>query len=283
MPSSTTLSAPGRATSSAGPTVTVTRLAGPNRALRLAQQGFAIERGLLGTDEVSQLRRAVDAAIDDPAQRGRLLTPPGCGSILPDVFRLPAVYPRLFTPRSMAALTSLLGPGFVLLPEHAVHRNGFGGWHKDTNMFEDAGRMGHWSSDYGVYQVAIYLQDNNAQTGGGLSVVPGSHQVPRPSAKLPDAAQRYEAHTRRYGVPLDSRAGDLVVFHTRLDHRATPMQRTPGGAKLALFFIAALDNHHAGSYNEFIHRRKDYTYLRGYEVPPDMLALARAGGFRFAE
>jgi hypothetical protein len=266
------------------PLAVVTRVPGASRALQLAQQGWYCERGFFDQDDVLALRAAVDAAFDAPALSASVLSPPGCGSILPDLFRVPEIYRRLFTPRTAALLRELIGPGFVLLPEHAAHRNGFGGWHKDTNMFEDAGLMDHWSNDYAIYQGAIYLQDNTAEGGGGLSVVPGSHRVPRPSARLADAAQRFQAHAQQHGVLLDSGAGDLIVFHTRLDHRATPKSGLPPyGAKRALFFMAARDNHHAAAYCEFIHRRKDYTYLQGYRIPTDMQALARNHGFRFAE
>ncbi len=273
------MSIPHTVTSSASPGLraTVSHPWGVNPALQLAQQGWYCERDFFDADEVRVLRTAIAAALDDPAHQSLLLKPPGCGEVLPDLFRLPALYRRVFTARMAALLSRLIGEGLVLLPEHAAHRNGFGGWHKDTNMFEAAGSMAHWSSDYAVYQCGIYLQDNSPESGGGLSVVPGSHRVPRNPAQTEVVAQQH-------GVVLDSRAGDLVVFHTRLDHRATPAQgQPPYGDKLALFFMAAQDNQHAAAYCEFIHRRKDYTYLRTYRTPDDLQTLARAQGIRFAD
>ncbi|MFN6994324.1 MAG: phytanoyl-CoA dioxygenase family protein [Aquincola tertiaricarbonis] len=255
----------------------------PHPALQLSRQGWHCTRNFFSADEVAVLRRLVHAGFDAPELQEGIIRSAGIGSILVDLFKLPEVARRLFVPRMARVLRELIGPGFVLLPEHAAHRDGYGGWHKDTDMFERAGSMDHWNVDYGVYQCAVYLQDNTAENGGGLSVVPGSHRVPKPDRSQPDAAQRYEDYTRRHGVLLDSRAGDLVVFHTRMDHRATPKQveQPDYGNKLALFFIAATDNRRAAAYSEFIHRRPDYTYLRNYQVPQDLQALAAQQGFRF--
>lgn len=265
------------------PQAHVMRVPGASPALQLAQQGWYCERGFFDADDVMALRAELAAAFEAPQFRDSLVRSPGCGSIFLDLFRLPHVYRQMFSPRMARLLTTLIGPGFVLLPEHAAHSDGFGGWHKDTDMLEFAGQTAHWSNDYGIFQCAVYLQDNS-QDGGGLSIVPGSHRVPRPSRSEPDAAQRFQARAAQHGVRLDSAAGDLVVFHTRLDHRATPkVTEVPAyGQKLALFFIAGWDNRHSQSYNEFIHNRKDYAYLRTYCVPEDMRLLAREHGFRFA-
>ena len=266
------------------PVVVISRTSSRDPALQLARQGWYAARGVFGPDAVQALRHEVEDIFSSPKHAGSILTPPGCGGVLLDLFRFPGIYRRLFQPHIAEVLTELIGPGFVLLPEHAAHRDGFGGWHKDTDMFEYAGSMAHWSADHAIYQCAVYLQDNSAEHGGGVSVVNGSHLVPKPAAGQPGAAQRFQDRAQQQGTVLGSRAGDLVVFHTRLDHRATPTSgAAPYGAKLALFFIAARDNHHAAAYSEFIHRRKDYTYLNTYRVPPEMQALAREQGFRFAD
>lgn len=266
------------------PVVVISRTSSRDPAQQLARQGWYNARGFFDRDAVQSLRCEVTDAFNAPQHADKIIKPPGCGGILPDLFLFPGIYRRLFQPRTAALLNELIGPGFVLLPEHAVHRDGFGGWHKDTDMFEYAGSMAHWSTDHAIYQCAVYLQDNTAEHGGGLSVVNGSHLVPKPGAGQPGAAQRFQDRAQQQGTVLGAQAGDLVVFHTRLDHRATPTAGiAPYGSKLALFFIAARDNHHAVAYSEFIHRRTDYTYLRTYRVPPEMQSLAREQGFRFAD
>jgi hypothetical protein len=266
-----------------GPRVTVTRAGGDDPAMQLAREGWTLVRGVFPEPAVADLRARVEAAFADPAAAGRVISPYGCGSILPDLTKMPGVWPAVFTPALCEALRRVLGPGFVLLPEHAIHRDGFGDWHKDTDMFETVGLQDHWSPGYGVYQCAVYLQDNSPVHGGGLSAVPGSHRVPRTDPRDPEGARRYRETAQANGVPLPSRAGDLVVFHTRLDHRATPCERpSPTGPKLAVFLIAAHDDAHAARYLDFIRRRPDYRWLHDHVVPAPLQALAREHGFRLA-
>lgn len=251
-------------------------------ALHLACHGWTSFSNHLSEREVEAMRRAIESAFASPALQPEVLSPYGCGGILLDLLRLPAIASLLFTRETMDRLAEAVGPGFVLLPEHAAHREGFGGWHKDTDMFEAAGLHDHWREDYAVFQCAIYLQDNTPVHGGGLSCVDGSHLDPKPDPRLGDAATRYQAHCEREGRPIESAAGDLVIFHTRLDHRATPRQVPAAGQpKLAVFFMAARDNAHAAAYSEFIHRRQDYTYLSRYRVPEELQQLARTLGFRW--
>ncbi len=246
----------------------------------LLRDGWCVTRGLFDTDEVRSLRHHLEAAFEAPVEGAK--APPECGRILADLFVWPEVWPRFFNAAMFAALRAQLGDGLVLLPEHSAHRDGYGGWHKDTDMFERAGLMQHWAPDFGIHQCAVYLQDNSALTGGGLSVVPGSHLVPRPSATLVNAGLREQWFAARPQQVLDSRAGDLVIFNTRLDHMATPRVAPPPQSKLALFFIATRNDRHAAAYSHFIHQRKDYTYLQSYRVPDAAQALARQHGMFFS-
>ena len=251
---------------------------GTTTALRT--RGWDLVRGLFDAHEVQLLRDTITAAF--AATTASASAPADCGRVVPDLFTLPEVAALVCVPKLFAAMRRLMGDDLVLLPEHCVHREGFGGWHKDTDMFERAGQVQHWSADFEVFQCAIYLQDNTPLHGGGLSVVPGSHLQPRPPVTLIDPAQRDQWYAAQTQQALDSRAGDLVAFNTRLDHRATPRQApSPEGAKLALFFIVSRANRHAQLYSDFIHRRKDYTYLAGYRIPDALQAVAQSQGLRF--
>lgn len=248
--------------------------------LALLRQGWDSVSGVFDAEEVQALRSAMTAAFESPAEGAKV--PPACGLILADLFAWPDVARLFFTPRLFAAIRQLIGPNAVLPPEHGLHRNGFGGWHKDTDALERAGLMHHWSADYHIYQCAVYLQDNAAGTGGGISLVPGSHLVPRPRATLVDAALRDQWFEAQQQAVIESRAGDLVVFHTRCDHSATPRTQSAAyGDKHAIFCLAAIDNRHVPMYSAFIHQRKDYGYLKDYQVPPEMQARAQAHGMRF--
>ena len=127
----------------------------------------------------------------------------------------------------------MLGEDFCFLPEMTAHHQGFGNWHKDTTSMEQDGEDFHRSPDFRMVQCAIYMQDQTERYGGGLDLVPGSHKGTDPTARGGVGSFVYRLRRRVGGKvrTLPSRAGDLVVFDLRTDHRATEPQfrrRVPG-------------------------------------------------------
>jgi hypothetical protein len=84
-------------------------------------------------------------------------------------------------------------------------------------------------------------------------------------------------------VVLDSKAGDLIFFDTRIDHSPTLVTpgHTPKVEKLAIFLMAATRNEYAYYHTHFIRRRPDYEFLKTFTVPQDMLELAERHGVEF--
>jgi hypothetical protein len=186
----------------------------------------------------------------------------------------------IFHPPIVSALKFLLGSNFVFLPEMAAHSSNYSGWHKDTTSQECGGHKFHWQDNYLMVEAALYLQDNN-QYGGGLDVVPGSHRyadlyATAAGQKLLRNGKNYKS--LQYSIP--SKAGDLVLFHFRVDHKATlPTTCSiesipPAQRKLAMFFACSTNNEHVTNYKQFLLSREDYHYLKTYQYPRDMLNLA---------
>src|SRR5439155_12390905 len=81
----------------------------------------------------------------------------------------------------------------------------------------------------------------------------------------------------RSGYSIPTRAGDLVLFDFRIDHRATmPAKRHLKALrrKLAIFMACSAANAHAESYKRYIFTRPDYEYLKARAYPPELVQLA---------
>jgi ectoine hydroxylase-related dioxygenase (phytanoyl-CoA dioxygenase family) len=255
---------------------------GDEQRAAFARDGYTVVPEVLTGAQVAGLRTSLQALFDAPEES---LPPGDSDTFLMDVLvRQPEIRWVLFHPPVLAALRGLLGDDFVVLPESVVQRNRFGGWHKDTTSQERTGLLFHRADDFLMVEAAIYLQDNSTEHGGGLDVVPGSHRTRDPYVR-PSLTDKVRS---KLGLPpsaprrftqVASRAGDLVLFDFRLDHRATP-RTAPAEDKLAIFFAASSNTSHVASYVDFISGRPEYTYLQGRTVPGDLLEQARLAGVR---
>jgi len=75
-------------------------------------------------------------------------------------------------------MKELLGEACTLVLEPAIHRNRYGYWHKDSTFLNVQGETFHLNNDFCIAQTALYLQDNDASFGGGLTVIPKSQDIP---------------------------------------------------------------------------------------------------------
>ncbi len=64
---------------------------------------------------------------------------------------------------------------------------------------------------------------------------------------------------------MPSRAGDIVLFHFRIDHRGTAARapQPPGYRKMAVFIPASANNEHVQRYRAWQDSRVDYLWLKG--------------------
>jgi hypothetical protein len=259
---------------------------------RFERNGFLLAPGVFSPAQVQKLRNFVIELFDRPLRyKGDFdRKEGGVPGVRFDVFaRCPELSWLPMHPPMLAVLRGLLGRDFVFLPETAVHDSGFTDWHKDTGAQERAGLTFHWEPDFLMVQVGVYLQDNSPITGGGLDVIPGSHRRhgniglsiarhglrPRMEKWLWGAAK-----DSRYSIP--SKAGDLVLFHYRLDHQATQPAIRPvpiEHRKLAIFFACSVNNRHVGNYVDYISSRPDYVYLKEHRYSDDILHAARSQQF----
>lgn len=119
----------------------------------------------------------------------------------------------IFSDTLMQTLVELLGPAPVLLPSVTVRKNLYVDWHIDAAF---RGDLGGTAPEPNFLQLAVYLQDNHPDSGGGLDVIPGSHKRLLVNGDLYSPAECLDVLGRQHRIP--SRAGDLVVWDARLLH-----------------------------------------------------------------
>jgi hypothetical protein len=229
------------------------------------QDGFVLVPQVFDQTEIAELRRAAIAQFPDNRPP---FEPRFSNTVLfEEPFRL------VFRNRKfIEALRTVLGEDFVFVDEFALHDSHFAGWHTDTVSPDGkAGHEFHWSPSFCVVQNAIYLQDNT-ENGGGLDVVPGSHMRDDTLAallrrehgfpivnRMPDPVD----DSRRNAVSLRGRAGDLVIFHFRLSHRASPPRREAQNdfdRKLGMFMVAGANNAQTRRYHAWL---DEYAQMNG--------------------
>ncbi len=189
------------------------------------------------------------------------------------------------TPGVIAAVKEILGPDAVWIPECSVHRNRYIGWHKDTSIQARSGLQSHETDNTPIIQCAIYFQANDALTGGGLTLIRGSHKTPdhfspmltenlaeRVGYKLLktlglSAFNKADRHPQKEDVL--SVMGDVVLFDVRTDHCATqPHPNAPKNTdKLAIFNTFGVDSPAFRDYFQFMKGRPEPYYQYHRETP----------------
>ena len=124
-----------------------------------------------------------------------------------------------------------------------VHLNmpGAKGWHTDVqNIYSDGGKNltkdqgGVWKNTYGVYRIAIFLQDH-FNNKGGFSVIPASHLVEENEHKIFNEVNK-NLFEDEYYIP--SKAGDCILFDARLLHKGNHYD----GDRYSIFTGIGFDN-----------------------------------------
>jgi ectoine hydroxylase-related dioxygenase (phytanoyl-CoA dioxygenase family) len=275
---------------------------------RFETDGYVVIPGVLSDAQVAQRRSLLDGEFESRAVR------PGDSDVRPGLAAGTGVAVRqaIFTwypetryilthPPILGAIRSLLGDDFVFLPGESANLAGYRHWHKDTTMLDNAGEDFHHAADFNLVTCAIYLQPND-EYGGGLDVVPGSHNEPdhTPPPAKPSFAQRaavkmgvrlpgrttYRPPQEEDGaLSIPSRPGDLVIFNFRINHMASqPSACAPHAIprdrrKFAVFFNASVNNPNVASYVDFLVRVSPHLH-DGVSYPDDVLAAAAAAGVK---
>jgi hypothetical protein len=260
------------------------------------KNGFVIVPAVLSPEEVQSLRAFLRPKYDIPA--GERYE----GDTKQYLFDPFSRYPEtriLFKKRAIDVVTAILGARPALVREFAAQYQNYSGWHKDTSCLERAGLSYHWEKDFSFLTFTCYLQDNDPETGGGLDIAPGSETwpdryvkaKPKKETRRPSIWDKilgrkteirndygYEITDYENFYTIPSKAGDLILFNRKIDHRATVNKSGEPQEKMGIFGSFSRNDKHLAAYHDFIGHRADYYYLKNFAYPADFVAEAAAAG-----
>ncbi|HYN08691.1 MAG TPA: phytanoyl-CoA dioxygenase family protein [Vicinamibacterales bacterium] len=206
-------------------------------------------RPLLSAPQVQQLREICDTAYHETGDREMLVSRFLAN---PSLSALPFSEPVIDT------LTLLLGFGCHLFPNFTVRSGLYADWHIDAG-FKNADARDPQTT---FVQCAVYLQDNDLKSGGGLDVVPGSHVLPPVTDGTTLTQRLLEQVQARHSI--GNKAGDLVVWDARLLHRGTPATDAPVRLKFGIHWTVACASAAIDDFMRHLIRRS--TVMRDGEV-----------------
>lgn len=174
----------------------------------LTREGWARIPGVVPAEDLADLIKACQRLTEEG---------PAIAANSSSLARDEAAMAALLGDRVLRTVIGILGERPVLLPSITVRKNVYVDWHID-GAFRDG--LAGCRAETDFLQCAIYLSPNRSTGGGGLSVVPRSHQrrdiegvqyVPASILSL--------SHTR---MAIESDPGDLIVWDGRTLHASSP-------------------------------------------------------------
>jgi ectoine hydroxylase-related dioxygenase (phytanoyl-CoA dioxygenase family) len=261
------------------------------------EKGYLLVPGVLNKDEVAQIRAKVLEIFDTGAWKK---SPYNTKLSLSDVFEtFPEFIDYTLKPKVLEVVSGLLGENPLLMPESAIHYRLYTPWHKDTTSQERAGHTFHHKKESLMIEAGFYMQDND-EFGGGLTVMEGSHFtddnfVPPPVnptlveralnkvIPTPEAKNKKINPHKHILIDIPSKAGDLVIFNFKVNHRATlpkhckPNELPKEKEKIAFFNAFSRNNQTAYDYLNYLKSRPEafYQNLQHRVVSPQLLAKAK--------
>jgi hypothetical protein len=162
---------------------------------------------LVHTDDADPLHRSIydqlEAVFDSEGNPGNNLLP-----------RIPDIQQVWDHPKVRGALTSLLGPDYILNPHRHPHLNPPGSkgqtWHKDCYVWDHNLRSPRFR-----WILALYYPQDVTLDMGPTGILPGMH--PYPTVSDPDPGRCTEAD-----LPLVGPAGTVALVNFDAWHRAMP-------------------------------------------------------------
>ena len=206
-------------------------------------------------------------------------------SIINDIYAFfPDLVDIIFNQKYTDAVHDLLGASAYWIPECSVHYNRITDWHKDSSEQELAGVTSHHDVSSPLLQVANYFQDNTKE-GGGLTVIRGSHKnadhfakmhspflplkVINKLRKMAGRSSFQLADRHQELIDLSIKAGDLLIFDLRIDHRSTFIRgnRNFDTDKFAIFNTFGKGDEVTMDYFSFMKERESGYYRYFKDVP----------------
>lgn len=187
------------------------------------RQGYVHLRGVLSAAEVAAIRERM------PGDFAKLTRKPKQYMQARECLEVPEVYRLMAHPRIVEACKKIFGGPLVYVNDLVVQRNVLPprqitphlDCQAEYRFLEDKSHL--LDPDFLFAKVGIYLQDNTPETGGGIDIFSRGHRWMGNGVFF-----RYQIYKRilrplmaRFMKRMDTRAGDVLIFDSRLPHRPT--------------------------------------------------------------
>ena len=188
------------------------------------KNGF-VKFPLLNKEEVEKLRVLISSRLGAIEFYKRQYIMPS------DLIKYPELYEVLFNEKLVEKLKIIFGKNVKYVPDFLVQANQYEkyrrGWHFDSQSEGSAPHIR--DKDYLIGKVGIYLQDNTEEFGGGIDILKMGYKL-FPSTTNSIFNRILIKLYRRidwnifgglFGRSLPIKAGDCVIFDSRLPHTGT--------------------------------------------------------------
>ena len=196
-----------------------------------------------------------------------LITDSGDGGFVKEIdffLEHKTLFKHQFNSKILNSLQEIFGDGYKIVNDINIQVEQYYNDRKDRGWHIDAGseRLRQYLFDpgYGFCKVGIYTEPNTLEYGGSIDVEMSGHK----SFKFLGGGKfayilslihyfvdrLFFSHFRKK-VSLKTKAGDVVIFDSRLPHRSTPRQVERVGVhdpKISVYWQVACDTNHARDY-----------------------------------
>ncbi|KFF46226.1 phytanoyl-CoA dioxygenase [Pseudomonas sp. BRG-100] len=207
---------------------------------KLERDGYVVIPGVLCSEQVEKLRKTYVHSLAETEQ----------STLLPTAFlQFSDMVNALLHPGAIQAIKDIFQSDFSLLPNFTVRESVYIPWHNDAYFLPD--EVISPSAFPEFLQCAYYLQDNDPVSGGGITLLPGSHKLSKDEVKI------RLAEPVKFERTIMSKAGDLVIWDNRVTHRSSAPDQTPVETKLAIQWTVSASTKHNASYITYLRARAE--------------------------
>lgn len=187
------------------------------------RQGYVLLRGVLSPQEVAEIRATM------PANFAKLTRKPKRYMQARECLEVPEIYRLMGHPKIVEACRKIFTGALVYVNDLVVQRNvlpaAVDSPHLDCQaeyrFLESSAHL--LDPNFLFAKIGVYLQDNTAETGGGIDIYERGHRWVGNGVFF-----RYRFYKRwlrpfmaRHMKRMDTKAGDVLIFDCRLPHRST--------------------------------------------------------------
>ncbi|KMJ43802.1 phytanoyl-CoA dioxygenase [Xenorhabdus khoisanae] len=209
-----------------------------NNIKQIKEQGYVVIPEGINKEEINMVR----AFYKKTAKKSNLST------LLPtDILKYPDVFHVILKDKVVTAIKEIFGRNFSLFPNFTIRESVYIPWHNDAYFLPD--EVINPEAPLQFMQCAIYLQDNDPEHGGGITLIPFSHRLDQTTVKsMLDTPQAYEKI-------IMSKAGDLILWDNRITHKSSYPDKAPDNTKLALQWTVSASERHNEPYLQYLRDR----------------------------